>query len=361
MASRINKILGHLQPAQQQSAVASNPTAGNKPPINVTVTGAAGNICYSILFMIAQGNMLGPDQPINLTLLDIPQAEKAMEGVVMEINDCAFPLIASMKATSDYKEAFTGCQIALLVGAMPRKKGMDRKDLLKANAKIFVGQGQAIDKYADRNVKVCVVGNPANTNALITMKNAPSIPRENFTALTRLDQNRAASQLATRLGVPVAKINNPIIWGNHSKTQYPDVNFATVNDVPFPTNTTAIRKAVNNDEWLDGDFMKTVQSRGAAIIQARGKSSAASAAKSAVDHVRDWILGTEDGRVVSMGVISDGNPYGVAEDIIYSFPVKCEYGQWKIIGGLNIDDRSKKLMKITEDELLGEKKNALGQ
>lgn len=320
--------------------------------MKVVVSGAAGNIAYSILFMIAQGRMLGPDQPIELRLLDIPPMADALKGVEMELNDGAFPLISKITATTDYKTAFLDVDICLLIGAKPRGPGMVRADLLKANAPIFAGQGKAIDKWASRKVKVVVVGNPANTNALIAMKNAPSLPASSFTALTRLDQNRAVSMIAGKTGAPVCAIKNIIIWGNHSKTQYPDVNFATIGDTP-------VRARVNDNEYLNGDFIKSVQYRGAAIIKARKKSSAASAANATVDHIRSWFLGTKQGEYVSMAVPSDGS-YGVPEGIVYSFPCETANGEYRIVQGLKLDAFSKEKMRLTAEELLAERKAALG-
>jgi len=325
-----------------------------QPPLNVLVTGAAGNIGYSLLFLIAKGTMLG-NRRINLRLLDIPQAEKSLKGVAMELEDGAFPLLSSIVPTSDYKVAFDKVDIALLVGARPRGPGMVRADLLKANAKIFVGQGQALDKYAKKSVKVVVVGNPANTNCLIAMKNAPSIPKTQFTALTRLDQNRAKSQIANKLGnINPSQVKDIIIWGNHSKTQYPDVNQGYIEDYPQKNMQTSIRSAIDNDEYLNTEFIKTVQYRGASIIEQRGKSSAASAANAIIDHVRSWYFGT-DNEVVSMGVISDNNPYDIPDDLIYSFPVTIKYGKWSIVKGYKIDDFSKQKMHDTAIELMEEK------
>lgn len=333
------------------------PTAGKfMKPVKVVVTGAAGNIAYSILFGIGRGKLLGEDTPIDLRLLDIPPMEGKVKGVMMEIDDCAFPLINSMVGTSDYETAFKDAEICLLIGARPRGPGMVRADLLKANAKIFEGQGKAIEKYADRNVKVLVVGNPANTNALITMTNAPSIPRCNFTALTRLDQNRAMSQLATKGKIRAKQVKNVIIWGNHSKTQYPDVHHAFIEDFPSAGLSTSVRAALPED-WLNGDFIKTVQQRGKAIIDARGMSSAASAANAALDHVRNWMLGTPAGQWVNMAVPSDGS-YGIAEGIIYSYPCTCSNGNYTIVQGLPINDFSREKMKITEAELRDERKQA---
>jgi len=344
---RVNRVVGHLT------------AGGGKKPVVVTVTGAAGNIAYSIIFMIGKGEMLGFDQPIELRLLDLPAMEKQLQGVAMEIVDCAFPLVTKIVGTADYKEAFQGCDVALLIGARPRGPGMQRGDLLSANATIFEGQGKALDAYANRNCKILVVGNPANTNALICMKNAPSLPRKNFSAMTRLDQNRAQAEIARRLGASVEQVSGIAVWGNHSKTQYPSVRHATVqNAAGVGVN---VRTAVNDDAWLQKEFLETVQDRGAAIIAARKSSSAASAAKAAVDHVREWINGTPQGTVSSMAVISDGNPYGVPGDLIYSFPCICQNGEWRIQSGLDIDDYSRKLMEATAKELIEERALALAK
>jgi len=278
----------------------------------------------------------------------------------MELNDCAFPLVTKIIATTDYKTAFQDIEIALLIGARPRTKGMERADLLTVNAQIFEGQGKAIEAYADRNIKVCVVGNPANTNCLIALKNAPSIPKENFTAMTRLDQNRAVSQLSTKVKTPVENIKNVIIWGNHSSTQYPDANHAIIHNYPSKNLSTTVRSAVNDDEWLRKTFVKKVQDRGAEIIQARGISSAGSAASACLDHVRDWILGTKPGEWVSMAVPSDGS-YGIPRGLVYSFPVTCSAGNYQIVHGLPIDEFSKEKMNVTAKELLQEKEMALGK
>ena len=323
------------------------------------MTGAAGNIAYSLLWMIGQGKLLGDDQPIELRLLDIAPMEKSVGGVLMELADSAFPLITKLVGTSDYKTAFTGVEVALLVGAKPRGPGMQRKDLLTANGQIFAGQGKALNQFASRSVKVVVVGNPANTNALIAAENAPDLPKSAFTAMTRLDQNRAMAQVAQRLAVPVSQVKNVIIWGNHSKTQYPDVNHAVI---AGPTATvTPLRAAVNDNAWLDGEFISTVQDRGAAIIAARSKSSAASAASSCVDHIHDWWVGTKPGEYVSMGVYSDGSHYGVPAGVVFSFPCICKGGKWEVVKGLKVDKESQKRLDVTTKELLEEKKEGLGQ
>jgi malate dehydrogenase len=297
--------------------------------------------------------MLGANQPIILHLLDIPVAMDALKGVVMEIEDCAFPLVRGVVATADLKEAFTGVDVALFVGAMPRKPGMERKDLLKANASIFKEQGKALDQYASKDVHCCVVGNPANTNCLILMTNAPSIPKENFTALTRLDHNRARSMIANRLKVSIDQVKNIIIWGNHSSTQYPDISHATVVDYPSAGKVTSVKDAVNDEAWLHGEFIKSVQQRGAAVLAARKLSSAASAAKAITDHVNNWILGTEAGEWVSLAVPSDGS-YGIKAGVIYSYPVKCQRGKYEIVQALPVSDFSRKLMNDTDAELRDE-------
>ena len=316
-----------------------------KAPVRVAITGAAGQISYSLLFRIASGAMLGSDQPVILQLLEITPALGALEGTVMEIEDCAFPLVAGIVQTDDPNVAFKDADYCLLVGARPRGPGMERKDLLEANAQIFSLQGKAINDHASRDVKVLVVGNPANTNALIAYRNAPDLNPGQFTAMTRLDHNRAISQLAGKTGKHSTAIKHMIIWGNHSATQYPDLHHCTVDG-------TAAMDLVDQD-WVTSDFIPTVQQRGAAIIKARGASSAASAASAAIEHMRDWALGT-DGDVVSMGIHSDGS-YGVEEGLIYSFPVTCEGGNYKIVQGLAINDFSQDLMNKTEQELKEER------
>eukprot|EP01083_Nonionella_stella_P028954 79827_1 len=348
---RINKFVDHLRPKNLYPMAAYE----KKGPWKVCVTGAAGNIAYAIIFAIGRGQLLGQNRPIEIRLLDIPPMQAALNGVVMELEDCAFPLITKIVGTTDYRTAFEDVDVALLIGARPRGPGMVRADLLKANAGIFAGQGKAIDEFASKNVKVCVVGNPANTNALICMKNAPSIPKKNFSAMTRLDQNRAIAQVANRLGCSISKIKNVVIWGNHSKTQYPDVSHATVDG---HSANGPVRTVVSDDVWLDGEFITTIQQRGAAIIAARKLSSAASAANACMDHVRDWICGTKEGQIVSMAVVSDGS-YGVPEDIIYSFPVTCANGEYSIVQGLPIDKNSRKLMDATAQELVEERTTAL--
>jgi len=308
-----------------------------------------------LVFAIARGEMLGPDQPIILHMLDIPQMAEALSGVVMELEDCALPLLKGVIATTELREAFEHVDYALMVGAMPRKEGMERKDLLKANCGIFKVQGRALNDFASRNVKVLVVGNPANTNALICALSAPDLPNENFTCLTRLDHNRAKIQISRRVNIEVNKVHNVVIWGNHSKTQYPDVNHAYIE---VGHERRPVRAAVGNDEWLNAEFISTVQNRGAAVIAARKLSSAASAAKAIIDHMREWAMGTPEGEFVSMGVYSDGNPYGVRAGLIYSFPVICRDGKYKIVPGLDINDFSRHKMELTQAELLEEKEEA---
>ena len=317
-----------------------------KQPVRVTVTGAAGQICYALLFRIASGAMLGNDQPVILQLLDITPALKALEGVKMELDDCAFPLLAGVICTDDPAVAFKDSDYALLVGARPRGPGMERKDLLEANAAIFSVQGKAINNNAKKSIKVLVVGNPANTNALIAQRNAPDIDPNNFTAMTRLDHNRAITQIAQKLGATVNDVTNMTIWGNHSSTQYPDLFHAKVN------GKSAIDRV--DQAWYKETFIPTVQQRGAAIIAARGASSAASAANAAIDHMRTWALGTEGDNWVSMGVYSDGS-YGIDKGLIYSFPVRTKDGKWEIVQGLSIDAYSQEKMKATEKELAEER------
>lgn len=313
-----------------------------KQPVRVAVTGAAGQISYSLLFRIANGDLLGKDQPVILQLLEIPQGMNALKGVIMELEDCAFPLVHSIIASDDAKVAFKDVEVALLVGARPRSKGMERKDLLEANGAIFTAQGQALNEVASRNVRVLVVGNPANTNAYITMKNAPDLKPGNFTAMMRLDHNRAMSQVATKLNKPVASVNKIAVWGNHSATQYPDLFNAEIDGVN-------VAAQVNDQAWVESNFIPTVQQRGAAIIEARGLSSAASAANAALDHMRDWIHGS-NGNWVSMGVPSDGS-YGIPEGVIYGFPCVCENGEYKIVQGLNISEFARARMDKTLNEL----------
>ena len=313
-----------------------------KKPIRVAVTGAAGQIGYSLLFRIASGEMLGKDQPVILQLLEITPALNALKGVVMELDDCAFPLLAGVVQSDDPKVAFKDVDIALLVGARPRSKGMERKDLLEANGAIFTTQGKALNEVASRDVKVLVVGNPANTNAYIAMKSAPDLPAKNFTAMLRLDHNRALSQLAAKTGKPVDSIEKLVVWGNHSPTMYPDYRFASISGSPAS-------EVVNDQDWYENTFISTVGKRGAAIIEARGLSSAASAASAAIDHVRDWVNGT-NGKWTTMGVPSDGS-YGIPEGVIYGFPTTCSDGEYSIVTGLDIDEFSRKQMDKTLQEL----------
>jgi len=319
-----------------------------KAPMRVAVTGAAGQIGYALLFRIAAGEMLGKDQPVILQLLEIPdeKAQKALKGVMMEIEDCAFPLLAGMQAHSDPMTAFKDVDVALLVGARPRGPGMERADLLSANAQIFTAQGRALNAVASRNVKVLVVGNPANTNAYIAMKSAPDLPRENFTAMLRLDHNRALSQIAAKTGKPVSSIEKLFVWGNHSPTMYADYRYATIDGK-------SVKDMINDPVWNNDVFLPTVGKRGAAIIEARGLSSAASAANAAIDHVRDWVLCT-NGNIVTMGIPSNGE-YGIPKDVMFGFPVTTENGKYKIVEGLEIDEYSQGKIKITLDELEGER------
>ena len=312
------------------------------------MTGAAGQIGYSLLFRIASGDLLGPDQPVHLSLLEIPPAMGALEGVTMELDDCAFPLLAGCSTSDDAGTAFDGAQIALLVGSMPRKAGMERADLLEANGGIFTVQGKALNDNAADDVKILVVGNPANTNCLIAMHSAPDIPNERFTAMTRLDHNRALAQLAAKAGVTVNDIRKMTIWGNHSATQYPDVFHAEVD------GRSGFEAADSDQKWLEDDFIPTVQKRGAAVIEARGSSSAASAANAAIDHVHDWVLGTPSDDWVSMAVPSDGS-YGVPEGLISSFPCTTSGGEWSIVQGLDIDDFSRSRIDASANELVEER------
>jgi malate dehydrogenase len=317
----------------------------SKAPVRVAVTGAAGQIGYSILFRIAAGEMLGRDQPVILQLLEIPdeKAQKALRGVMMELDDCAFPLLHGMLPASDPMVAFRDAEVALLIGARPRGPGMERKDLLEANGKIFAPQGKALDAVAKRDVRVLVVGNPANTNCLIAMKNAPSLKPTQFTAMMRLDHNRSLTQVAGKLGKPVSAVRKMTVWGNHSATQYPDVFQAECDGKK-------VWPMINDQEWLEKSFIPTVQKRGAAIIEARGLSSAASAASAAIDHVRDWVLGTPPGDWVSMGIPADGS-YGVPEGVLYGMPVTCRNGRYEVVKDLQISDFSRKRMDATLKEL----------
>jgi malate dehydrogenase len=318
--------------------------------VKVAVTGAAGQIGYAILFRIASGQLLGPDTPVHLSLLEIPDAVKAAEGTAMELDDCAFPLLTGVDIYDDPNQAFDSTNIALLVGARPRSKGMERSDLLEANGGIFKPQGEALNAHAASNIKVLVVGNPANTNCLIAQSNAPDIPRERFTAMMRLDHNRAIAQVANKTGAPVSEVTNMTIWGNHSATQYPDVFHAKVRG-----NSAA--DAIGDQEWIENDFIPTVQKRGAAIIEARGASSAASAANAAVDHVHDWVLGSPEGDWVSMAIATDGS-YGIDEGIFSGHPCTCSNGEYEVVQGLELDDFSRSRIDATVKEL-GEERDAV--
>ncbi len=317
-----------------------------KTPVRVAITGAAGQISYSLIFRIAAGDMLGKDQPVILQLLEIPPAMGALQGVVMELNDCAFPLVAGIVTSDDPSVAFKDVDFALLVGSKPRGPGMERADLLKDNGAIFTVQGKALNDNANPNVKILVVGNPANTNAFIAMKNAPDLNPRNFTSMMRLDHNRSLSQVADKTGSHSTKIEQMVVWGNHSATQFPDISYATVDGKP-------VQDKVNND-WYVNNFIPTVQQRGAAIIKARGASSAASAASAAVDHMRSWALGS-DGGWVSMGVFSGSNSYGIDQDLMFALPITCENGEWKEVTGLEISDFARKMISATEEELLSER------
>jgi malate dehydrogenase len=320
-------------------------------PVRVTVTGAAGQIGYSLVFRIASGQLLGPDQPVDLRLLEIPPAMGALEGVAMEIVDCAFPLLANLDLHDNPKDAFDGVNIALLVGSRPRTKGMERAELLSENGKIFTTQGKALNESAASDVKVLVVGNPANTNCLIAMNNAPDVPRERFTSMMRLDHNRAVAQLAAKVGAPVGDVTKMGVWGNHSPTMYPDLFHAEVGGVQAA-------KVVDDQAWIENDFLPNVGKRGAAIIEARGASSAASAANAAIDHVRDWVTGTSDW--VSMGVVSDGS-YGVPDGLISGFPCTCANGEWSVVQGLEIDEFSRSKIDASLAELSDERDTVQSQ
>jgi malate dehydrogenase len=315
----------------------------SKQPMRVAVTGAAGNIGYALLFRIASGEMLGKDQPVILQLIDIPPAMKAVEGVIMELDDCAFPLVQGFEASDDPMVGFKDTDVAMLVGARPRSKDMERKDLLEANGAIFIGQGKALNAVASRDVKVLVVGNPANTNSYIAMNNAPDLDDSCFTAMVRLDQNRAMSQVAAKTGRPVSDVKKMTIWGNHSATQYPDLFNAEIDGK-------SVAGIINDQAWIEKEFIPTVQQRGKAIIEARGSSSAASAANAAIDHVRDWVLGTPKGDWVSMGVPSDGS-YGVPEGLMFGFPCTCKDGKYSIVQGLEINEFSQARLDATTQEL----------
>lgn len=324
-------------------------------PLRVCVTGAAGQIAYSLLYSIGNGDVFGEKQPVTLLLLDIPMMMQVMEGVVMELQDCALPLLHEVVPTSEPSVAFNNIDVAILVGAMPRKENMERKDLLKANAKIFEAQGKALDQHAKKTVKVLVVGNPANTNCYITANCAPSIPKTNFTCLTRLDQNRATSQVATRLGIKTNAVRKAIIWGNHSSTQYPDLSHAEVilNGQAIPAT-----EAIKDDNWIQGEFLKKVQTRGAAIIKARKLSSAMSAAKAICDHMRTWWFGTDQNNFTSMGIVSDGS-YGIEKGIVYSYPLTISNREYSIVQGLEISAFSRGKMDASAKELVEERDTAM--
>jgi len=320
-----------------------------KAPVRVTITGAAGQIGYATLFRIANGDMLGHDQPIILQLLDLPQAQTMLRGVMMELEDCAFPLLQQIIITDDPRTAFKDTEVALLIGARPRGKGMERKDLIEANGAIFTAQGKLLNEHAARHVKVLVVGNPANTNALIAMKNAPGLDPLNFTAMLRLDHNRAIAQVAQKLFQPIHDIKKMIVWGNHSGTQYPDLDHAEIRGTP-------VRDLLPDQDWVESEFIPTVQKRGAAVIEARGLSSAASAANAAISHIHDWMLGAHHNNWVTMGVPSDGS-YGIPEGVIYGFPVRCKQGQYRIVQDLSISELGREHMQASYQELLEEREH----
>lgn len=321
--------------------------------VKVGITGAAGQIGYSILPMIGSGQMLGPETRIDLALLDVPQCEESLKGVVMELQDSGYPLINSIKFGTDPSEILKDLDIIIFLGGFPRKPGMERKDLLEKNMNIFKHQGTVLNEVGKPTTICLVVANPANTNCLVLSHYAPNIPKKNFSSLTRLDHIRTQFQIANRLGVPNSEVKNVVVWGNHSVTQYPDVNHGTVNGEP-------IRSLVNDDEWLNGAFITTIQKRGAAVMEARKLSSAMSAAKAAVEHIRDWVLGTSENQFVSMGVISDGS-YNIPEGLCFSFPVTCSNGQWNIVQGLNIDEFSRNKINLTTEELIGERNDCFNE
>jgi len=342
-----SKVAGATRAALAGTMQQRNASSGaTKPPVRVAVTGAAGNIGYATVFRIASGEMLGKDQPVILQLIEIPQAEPLLKGVKMELDDCAFPLLKDVICTSSLEVGFGDTDYALLVGSRPRGPGMERADLLQVNGKIFVGQGEALSNFAKKTCKVIVVGNPANTNALIAAHSCKNIPDENFSAMTRLDHNRALTQIAQKANVAVTDIEKLCIWGNHSPTMYPDLSYATIKGKPA-------KQVINDESWIEGTFYPSVQKRGAAVIEARKASSAASAGNGAIDHMRDWALGT-GGKWTSMAVLSDGS-YGVQSGLMYSFPVTCDGGKYSLVKGLAIDEESRKMMQITEKELIQER------
>ena len=346
-------------PPQAWSRINTNPEAvTTAEPLHVAITGGAGQIAYSLAFLVARGHMLGPYQPVVLHLIDLPAAVTALRGVAMELEDCAFPLLRGVLTTADPEEGFRGVHVAVMLGAFPRKAGMQRRDLLEKNVAIFKAQGECIASVADPDVRVLVVGNPANTNALVLATMAKSIPKAHVTCMTRLDHNRSKAQMAERLGVLVTQIHNVVIWGNHSSTQYPDVRFGHVCDYPQRGLTAPLTSMVNNETWLHETFVPVVQGRGAQIIQARKLSSAGSAATAACDHIRDWLLGTPEGEFVSMGIFQTGEWYGIRPGIIYSMPVTCSGGEYHVVDKLYPDEYSKKMMVASEEELDSERREA---
>jgi len=348
--SALGRLVNSFSSAARSSAISKLQTASmattTKPPVRVAVTGALGAIGYSLVYRIASGAMLGPDQPVILNLVEIPQAVSGLEGVIMELHDCAFPLLHGVTKSDDVFTGFGDADYALLVGSKPRGKGMERKDLLEQNGAIFTTQGKALNAVAKKNCKILVVGNPANTNALIAQKNAPNIPAENFTAMTRLDHNRAVSQVALKTGAYVSEVEKIVVWGNHSSTQYPDLSYATVKGV-------SAKQVIGDEGWVQKTFIPDVQQRGAAVIKARGASSAASAANAAIEHMRDWALGTQ-GKWVSMAIPSDGS-YGIPAGLIYSYPVTCANGRYERVRDLPVDAFSRQRLDATRDELASER------
>nr|AAN86689.1 malate dehydrogenase [Mastigamoeba balamuthi] len=366
-AERLHALQTQLYPAVLHSASRAWPKVNTDPlrthdaaPLHVTLTGGAGQIAYSLAFLIARGQMLGLYQPVVLRLLDLPRPEKqrAQEAVVMELKDCAFGLLRDVVATADPREAFAGAHVVVLVGSSPRAAGQLRRDLLAQNAAIFKAQGKAVSDYADPDVRVLVVANPANTNCLVFSRCAPNIPRTHVSCMTRLDHNRSKAQIAERVGVETRNVHNAIVWGNHSGTQYPDLRFARVDDFPTKGASTPARALINDDEWVFKTFVPTVQQRGYKVIEARKLSSAASAATAACDAIRDWVLGTPAGEMVSMGVVTDGSKYGIAEDLVFSMPVQCSGGEYTVVDNLPVDAESQRRLRASEQELIAERTEA---
>ena len=348
-----------LSPLKAWSRINTDPMrVASAEPLHVAITGGAGQIAYSLAFLVARGHMLGPYQPVVLHLIDLPAAATALRGVAMELQDCAFPLLRGVVTTADADEGFSGVHVAVLLGAFPRKAGMQRRDLLEKNVAIFKAQGECIARVADPEVRVLVVGNPANTNALVLATMARSLPKNHVTCMTRLDHNRSKAQVAERLGVLVEQVHNVVVWGNHSSTQYPDVRFGHVCDYPQPGFTTPIATMINNETWLHEEFVPLVQGRGAQVIAARKLSSAASAATAACNHVHDWLLGTPEGEFVSMGIYQTGEWYGIRRGIMFSMPVTCAGGEYHVVERLHPDDYSRKMLAASEEELAAERQDA---